>query len=120
TLGDSRGLGQRLAASSYLEMTTDRDVLAHGEGSERLDDLKRAHEAFGREHIGPLTRDVCACKRDRAEIRDQESRDQAEQSWLARAVGADQCGDPALSCGQPDVSNGGQAAESFADVLDLK
>src|SRR5690348_12158789 len=78
-----------------LSRAIEQKVLEHGEAREAARDLEGADESGRSDAIGAPTGDVPPGEQDRALMRRHDPRDAVERRRLARAVGADEAGDPA-------------------------
>ena len=81
--------------------------------------LEGAQQAQAGDPRDPQFRDLLALEPDRAGIDGVIADDRVEQRRLARAVGADQAGDPPFGHIEGDIVVGDDAAEGLGDAFDL-
>jgi len=72
-------------------------------------------ESVGRQTIGALV-----LEENLARVRNERAADEIEQSRLPRSVRPHDAKDLACFNGQADALNGGYAAESFGDVIEME
>ena len=113
-------LGRAAPASARAEHRARRDVLAHGELPERLDDLERPRHAEASDAVARRLRDVLPVEDDRARRRLVEAGHAVHERGLARPVRADDAEDLALSDREVDAVHGGEAAELLRDPASLE
>src|SRR5450759_1414172 len=113
-------LRRAAARAARAEHRARRDVLAHGELPERLDDLERTGHAEASDAVARRLRDVLPVEDDRSRPRLVQAGPAAHERRLPRSVRADDTEDLALPDREVDAVDGGEPAELLRDPAGLE
>ena len=116
-LGDHLGVD---AAAGLARLEADEHVVEHAEGVEQLHLLERPAEAGPRPRRGGQPGHVPAAQPDLARTRCHQARARVEDGGLARAVGADEPGDPARRRGEGQAVDRDETAEPDRQPIDFQ
>src|SRR5690606_3045442 len=109
-----------MEGATFGTLQRDTHVLQHCHVWEHSGNLERADQPLTGYLRGPQGSDIPALIKDGACGRRQKTRQQVEESGLARPVGTDQRVDMALFHLQIDLVHGGETVEHLAETLGLE
>ena len=119
-LGDLLGGIERGHAIAMSKIRADRNVLAHGETDERLDDLKRAREALARQLMWRHASDIPTGEIDVTLSGLLEARDDGKQRRFSGAVWSDESSNASCLDIERRGVDSAQAAKLLRNLLDLE
>jgi len=101
-------------------VATQRDLFAHGEFGKDAGGLEGAGKAHGDPLVFRQALDMRACEQDFTRSRGEYAGERVDRGRLARAVGADEAEDFALSHLEAEIIDGAHPAEELAQPVHLQ